>query len=293
MAPRQPTLDQWAAWLLQHRQGGSDLPDNARRYLHAMRDRVLDGAALHPSDIVLDVGCGDGLIGFGALERLGPGGRVVFTDVSTALLKRCQEIATGLGVTERCDFLQASAEDLSPIPDASVDAVTTRSVLIYVADKPRALREFLRVLRVTGRISLSEPINRFTWPEPEGYFYGYDLRSVGDLLAKVRGVYERLETEQSSMFDFDERDLLRWVEEAGFTEIHLDYRVDIEPREPDDPDRFLRTSGNPLIPTLQQAAEQALTSDERERFVTALGPLVAQGRGTHRLAAASLAARKS
>jgi hypothetical protein len=35
---------------------------------------VLDGAELQPDDTLLDIGCGDGLIAFGALDRLGPGG---------------------------------------------------------------------------------------------------------------------------------------------------------------------------------------------------------------------------
>jgi arsenite methyltransferase len=39
--------------------------------------------------------------------------------------------------------------------------LTTRSVLIYVADKAGAFREFHRVLRPGGRISLFEPINRY------------------------------------------------------------------------------------------------------------------------------------
>ena len=43
--------------------------------------------------------------------------------------------------------------------DGSVDVVTTRSVLIYVKDKAAALREFYRVLKPGGRVSLFEPIN--------------------------------------------------------------------------------------------------------------------------------------
>src|SRR6266567_2260602 len=34
-----------------------------------IRDRVLDGARLRPGDTLLDVGAGDGLIAFGALEQ--------------------------------------------------------------------------------------------------------------------------------------------------------------------------------------------------------------------------------
>ena len=37
--------------------------------LAAVRDKVLDRADLRPGETLLDVGCGNGLIGFGALER--------------------------------------------------------------------------------------------------------------------------------------------------------------------------------------------------------------------------------
>lgn len=39
-------------------------------YLQPIRDRVLDHAALSADDTLRDVGCGDGLIGFGGIARL-------------------------------------------------------------------------------------------------------------------------------------------------------------------------------------------------------------------------------
>ena len=83
------------------------------------------------------------------------------SDISQDLLDFCRQAAADQGDLARCLFAHTPADDLSPIDDASVDVVTTRSVPIYVADKRSAFAEFARVLRAGGRISLAEPINRF------------------------------------------------------------------------------------------------------------------------------------
>src|SRR5438094_10323393 len=130
-----------------------------REDLVPVREKVLDRAGLAEGETLLDVGCGEGLIGFGALER--GAAHVVFSDISDDLLGFCREIADALGVSDRCSFVKASADGLAGISDASVDVVSTGSVLIYVADKERAFAEFFRVLPPGGRVSLFEPINSF------------------------------------------------------------------------------------------------------------------------------------
>jgi len=147
-----------------------------------MRDKVLSNAALNENGVLLDVGCGDGLIAFGALEQHETI-KVIFSDISQDLLTHAQSIAQEMDLLERCQFLRASADDLSALGDESVDRVTTRSVLIYVAAKQAAFREFYRVLRAGGRLSTFEPINRFAnkYPSPEHSFLGYDVSLVKDL----------------------------------------------------------------------------------------------------------------
>jgi hypothetical protein len=67
--------DRWAEWLLERRFGGdSALRDRMMPRLLEFRDRVLDGARIVTGDVVLDVGCGDGLVALGALGRVGPSG---------------------------------------------------------------------------------------------------------------------------------------------------------------------------------------------------------------------------
>jgi ubiquinone/menaquinone biosynthesis C-methylase UbiE len=57
--------------------------------------------------VLLDVGTGDGLIGFAALERVGPSGQVVFSDISADLLGECQRRAAAEGL-HRCRFVPAA-----------------------------------------------------------------------------------------------------------------------------------------------------------------------------------------
>ena len=228
-----------------------------------------------------------------AHSSLLPEGRVIFSDVSRDLLDRCETIADGLEVTAHCSFVEAAADRLEPISDSVSDVATTRSVLIYVAEKASAFAEFYRVLRPAGRLSVFEPINRFTFPEPPGIFDGFDLRALSEtIVAKVNAALNEGASERAPMMDFDERDLVAIAESAGFGEIHLTYEVEIGPRPPQDWVRYLNSSGNPLSPTLDEALRHALTPAERDSFIARMRLLVEQGQGTLRTAKAFLSARR-
>jgi arsenite methyltransferase len=300
----EPARDKWAEWLLERRHGGDpeDL-EAALDYLYPVRNRILDNAGIGEGDVVLDVGAGDGLIAFGALERVGTFGAVIFSDVSQDLLDHARSLAEETRVIDRCRFMRAPAEDLGALEDASVDVVTTRSVLIYVEDKRRAFEEFHRVLKPGGRLSIFEPINAFAYPEPPHLFGGYDVGAVQDIAGKVRDVTERImQPVAGSMLGFDERDLLAFAQQAGFGEIHLEYRAEIVPANatgddtstdtPTNWETALRSSPNPLAPTLKEGMQQALTPSEAERFEAHLRPLVERGQRIRREAVAYLWAVK-
>jgi SAM-dependent methyltransferase len=263
--------------------------------LAAFRDGVLARADLRPADVLLDVGCGTGLIAFGALEQLGPDGRVIFSDISDDVLDECRRKA---GDDPRCQFVRAAADDLAGVDDASVDVVTTRSVLIYSAEKEAAFREFFRVLRPGGRLSLFEPINRFLVDHGPFRPFGLPVGSpIDDLLLKVGLVYRDAGSSAAAetMIDFDERDLLRWAGTAGFAEIELDYRARLHvPAEPIvDWEGLKRTAPNPLAPTYGEAIAGVLTPPERERLDAYMQGLVEAETPTRRtLAVVFLAARR-
>jgi ubiquinone/menaquinone biosynthesis C-methylase UbiE len=287
------TRDQWHRWLLDVRHGGDAAfrEQMLIRSLYPIRDRVLDRAQLRPADTLLDVGCGDGLIAFGALDRLGPAGRVIFSDVSQDLLDHCRDAVAAAWQLGRCEFVQATADRLTGIPDASVDVVTTRSVLIYVKDKAAAFGEFRRVLRPGGRISLFEPINVLMHGVDPDLFMGYDVSPVAPAADKLKAVYLTFQPDRDPMTDFDDRDLVRLAEQAGFAVVDLELRVTVKTaRSPVPWDRFLRMSGNPLVPPLAEVLEQALTEEERGVFTAHLRPLVEAGTGKDRMAVAYLRA---
>ena len=286
--------DRWHRWLTDVRFGG----DPAVReqiltdLLYPVRDTVLDKAQLKPGDTVLDVGVGDGLIAFGALERLSPSGHVIFTDISQDLLDHCRAAAAAEGQLDRCSFVLASADSLTAITDCRVDVVTTRSVLIYVKDKAAALREFHRVLRPGGRISVYEPIN-VLMHDPDR-FLGYDITPIKPLVDKVEALYQSIQPPgEDPMLDFDDRDLVRHAEQAGFAQIDLELRITVKNRtQPIRWEQGLRMSGNPLVPTLGEALDRTLSPQEITEFTAYLKPLVESGTSRRRLAVAYLTATR-
>jgi ubiquinone/menaquinone biosynthesis C-methylase UbiE len=289
-------LDRWATWILERRFGGDlEQAERALGELGRVRERVLEGAAIQEGDVVLDVGAGDGLIAFGALPLVGESGRVIFADVSQDLLDVSRGLANELGEGDRCEFVLARAEDLDPLADDSIDIVTTRSVVIYIKEKQRAFDEFHRVLKTGGRLSIFEPINSFGFPEPEGRYCGFDVGPVADLAAKVKHVEQRL-ADDATLVDFDERDLVSFVERAGFRNIELTYQARVEqqarPQWLADVtwDTFLRIAPNPLAPTLAETVDQALSAEEAERFLGHLKPLYEGRKGTSHHAVAYLRA---
>ena len=289
-------MDKWAAWVL-HRRDGDDREqrEKALEHLGPIRERILENARMRHGETLLDVGTGDGLIAFGAVERVGPNGRVITSDISADLVARTREIAEELGVAEQMSFVQASAEDLGPIGDSTVDVVTTRSVLIYVDDKARAFREFFRVLRSGGRASLFEPINNY-FPDTPDDFWGFDSRPVRGLVEKILNYEGWVESNYADdpMMNFNTKDLLRHAEAAGFEQVHIQLFVDVEPGSwVVDWERLLNTSPNPNAHTAGEAIRAALSAEEAERFERHIRPLADAGRGVKRSASAYLVAVKA
>jgi len=96
---------------------------------------------------VLEVAAGTGRV---TRKLVSPSREVVATDLNEPMLTEAKKHVRDPHVTWRT----ADAQEL-PFPDASFDAVVCAFGLMFVPEKPRALREFRRVLRPGGTLLLT------------------------------------------------------------------------------------------------------------------------------------------
>ncbi|HEU4531557.1 MAG TPA: methyltransferase domain-containing protein [Steroidobacteraceae bacterium] len=115
---------------------------------HDWAERIADVAGLHPGQRVLDVACGTGVLARAALARVQPGGRVVGLDPSTDMLAVAQRKSPEI------EWKQGRAEWL-PFESDSFDAVVSQFGMMFFEDRPEAVREMMRVLRLGGTLTVA------------------------------------------------------------------------------------------------------------------------------------------
>jgi ubiquinone/menaquinone biosynthesis C-methylase UbiE len=161
--------------------------DEMRRMFfgEGVRNAAIAAAGIKPSDIVADVGVGTGFLAEGALAA---GARVIGIDSSEGMLTQ----ARGRFAEQRFET-RAGEIDSLPLRTAEVDVVLANMVLHHAADPPRAIHEMSRVLKLGGRLVITDA----------------DTHN-----------HEWLRTEQHDQWlGFDRADIARWFREAGLVEV--------------------------------------------------------------------------
>jgi demethylmenaquinone methyltransferase/2-methoxy-6-polyprenyl-1,4-benzoquinol methylase len=128
-----------------------------------LRDEIVGLAALQRDDRVLDIGAGTGLLALAIAPQVGS---VCAVDISPAMCRRLSAKLAERAIAN-AEVVTTSAVTL-PLEQASFDVVVSNYCFHHMpdADKERALREVLRVLRPSGRLVIGDMMFRVRVTDP-------------------------------------------------------------------------------------------------------------------------------
>jgi SAM-dependent methyltransferase len=120
-------------------------------YLGAVRS-LMDAVQVRPGELVVEVGCGSGVLIRWLARQTGGANRILGVDINRYLLREAAALVRKEGLAEALTLQEGNAEAL-PLPDSSVDVAFACTVL-EEGDADRMLAEMVRVTRPGGRVAV-------------------------------------------------------------------------------------------------------------------------------------------
>jgi SAM-dependent methyltransferase len=243
--------------------------------------RMIERLDLQPGQTVLELAAGPGDTGFLAAELVRPGGRLICSDGTEAMLEVARARATELGI-DNVSFQRLQLEWID-LPTASVDAVLCRWGVMLALDPGAALQEMRRVLQPGGRVALA------VWAARERNPWA----TLGTDVLVERKLAERPDPDAPGMFALAAPERLgELLHGAGFCEVAVE-EVAFE-RVHSSPEVFLEESLD-MSPSLGPLLAKLSEGDRGEVRAALLhaASAFADPSGTVRLPAVSLVASAS
>jgi ubiquinone/menaquinone biosynthesis C-methylase UbiE len=113
---------------------------------------LIQRANPQPSEHVLDIACGTGIVARNVAPRVGPQGVVIGLDVNPDMINMARTVAERDHAA--IEWHTSPAEQL-PFPDQIFDLILCQFGLMFFTDRHGALKQMHRVLRTSGRLVLS------------------------------------------------------------------------------------------------------------------------------------------
>ena len=115
------------------------------------QEPLLADARIAAGQVVVDFGCGPGHLAMELLKRVGGEGHVHALDVNADFLARTRGKAAEAGLPGGFS-LHPLTDTTIPLPDACVDRIIAKNVLVYVDEPAATFREFRRILKPGGLV---------------------------------------------------------------------------------------------------------------------------------------------
>ncbi len=156
-------------------------------------------ASLKEGETVLDLGSGAGFDCLLAAKKVGEKGKVIGVDMTPEMIEKARENAQK-GNCQNVEFRLGEIENI-PAADNSVDVIISNCVINLSPDKSRVFQEAFRVLKLGGKLMVSDIVLLKELPE-------FTRDSITAYVGCISGAMVK-------------DDYIEAVKEAGFREVRI------------------------------------------------------------------------